>query len=357
MTASTLVSGPHIHSRFNVSRTMMAVMMCLSPATAFGLLHFGWPAVFLFLVTIAAALVFEVLCLALAGKPILRFVTDGSAVLTGWIVALTLPPWAPWWVGVTGAGIAIVLAKHVFGGLGQNLFNPAMVARAMLLVALPVQMTTWVTPIIGGPVGTDFRQALAITFGGETGIDAVSSASTLSHVKSQLDAGQPMQAILADMGSLHDQFFGFVPGSLGEISAFLLLLGGIGLILLRVITVVIPLSVLGSVAVLSGAAWLIAPDQFPPPQFHLVSGSLMFCAFFIATDYVTSPVTGLGKMIYGIGIGALIFVIRSWGAFPEGVAFAVLLMNACTPLIDDYVRPRIFGRTRAGKPIELRDMP
>ncbi|MBN2905377.1 MAG: RnfABCDGE type electron transport complex subunit D [Rhodobacteraceae bacterium] len=352
MTAPTLASGPHTHSRFNVSRTMIAVMACLSPATAFGLYHFGWPAVFLFGVTVTAALLFEVLCLAIAGKPILRFATDGSALLTGWILALSLPPWAPWWVGFIGAGIAIVIGKHVFGGLGQNLFNPAMVARAMLLVALPVQMTTWVEPL-RGPDGASFMQSLAITFEGNPEFDFVSSASVLSNVKSQLDAGQPMDLILAQVGSLQDQFFGFVAGSLGETSAALLLAGGICLILLRIITVVIPLSVLGSVFVLSGAAWLIAPDQFPPPHYHLASGSLMFCAFFIATDYVTSPVTGMGKMIYGIGIGALIFVIRTWGAFPEGVAFAVLLMNACTPLIDEYVRPRIFGRTRSGKPLEL----
>jgi len=355
MTAPLLASAPHTHSRFNVSRTMIAVMVCLSPATAFGLYHFGWPAIFLFLVTIAASLLFEVLSLAIAGKPIFRFATDGSAVLTGWILALTLPPWAPWWVGVTGAAIAIVIGKHVFGGLGQNLFNPAMVARAMLLVALPVEMTTWVAPLVGpdGHTGPGFLESLAITFGGGAQFDAVSSASALSQVKSQLDAGLPMERILAQMGSLQDQFYGFVPGSLGETSALLLLAGGLCLILLRIITVVIPLSVLGSVFLLAGAAWLIAPDQFPPPQFHLVSGSVMFCAFFIATDYVTSPVTGMGKMIYGIGIGALIFVIRSWGAFPEGVAFAVLLMNACTPLIDEYVRPRIFGRTRSGKPLDL----
>lgn len=354
MSMPILASGPHTHSRFNVSRTMLAVMVCLSPATAFGLFHFGWPAIFLFLVTIAAALVFEILCLMIAGRPVMRFATDGSAILTGWIVALTLPPWAPWWVGVIGAGIAIVIGKQVFGGLGQNLFNPAMVARAMLLVALPVQMTTWVDPVrdLSGP---GFAQALGITFGGGVEFDAVSSASVLSQVKSQLDAGLPMDSILAGMGSLQDQFYGFVPGSLGETSAALLLAGGLCLILLRIITVVIPLSVLGSLFVLSAAAWLIAPDQFPPPQVHLVSGSVMFCAFFIATDYVTSPVTGTGKMIYGIGIGTLIFVIRSWGAFPEGVAFAVLLMNACTPLIDEYVRPRIFGRTRSGKPLELGD--
>ncbi|MEX5729957.1 electron transport complex protein RnfD [Rhodovulum iodosum] len=354
MIAPMLASAPHTHSRFNVSRTMIAVMACLSPATAFGLYHFGWPAICLFIVTIAAALLFEVLSLAIAGKPILRFATDGSAVLTGWIVALSLPPWAPWWVGVTGAGIAIVIGKHVFGGLGQNLFNPAMVARAMLLVALPVQMTTWVQPL-RGDTGPTFLQSLGITFMGSPEFDVVSSASVLSQVKSQLDAGQPMDRILAELGGVQDQLYGFVSGSMGETSALLLLAGGLCLILLRIITVVIPLSVLGSVFVLSGAAWLIAPGQFPPPQYHMVSGSLVFCAFFIATDYVTSPVTGTGKMIYGIGIGTLIFVIRSWGAFPEGVAFAVLLMNACTPLIDEYARPRIFGRTRSGKPLELGD--
>lgn len=354
MTAPILASGPHVHSRFNVSRTMIAVMTCLSPATIFGMYHFGWPAFLLFVTTVLSAVFFEALCLAIAGRPILRFTLDGSAVLTGWIVALTLPPWAPWWVGFLGSGIAIVIGKHVFGGLGQNLFNPAMVARAMLLIALPVQMTTWMEPL-RGPDGPTIRQAIDITFGGNPEFDVVSSASILSHLKSQLDAGMPMERILAEAGSVQDQFLGFASGSLGETSAALLLLGGVCLILLRIITVVIPLSVLGSVAILASAAWLIAPDRFPPPHYHLASGSLMFCAFFIATDYVTSPVTGLGKMIYGIGIGALIFVIRSWGAFPEGVAFAVLLMNACTPLIDEYARPRIFGRTRAGKPLDLRD--
>ncbi|SIO53796.1 electron transport complex protein RnfD [Rhodovulum sp. ES.010] len=356
MKTPVLVSGPHTHSRFNVSRTMIALMACLAPATVFGLYQFGWPAVFLFLVTIVSALLFEVLCLALAGKPILRFATDGSAVLTGWILALTLPPWAPWWVGMVGAGIAIVLGKHVFGGLGQNLFNPAMVARAMLLVALPVHMTTWVAPV-GLADGPGLVQSLQVTFGAGASVDTVSSASILGQVQSELDAGRAMEAILAEAGGFRDQIYGLVPGSMGETSALLLLLGGICLILLRIITVVIPLSVLGALYLCAGAAWVIAPDQFLPPHWHLASGSVMFCAFFIATDYVTSPVTGTGKMLYGIGIGALIFVIRSWGAFPEGVAFAVLLMNACTPLIDEYVRPRIFGRTRAGKPLELGEKP
>lgn len=350
-----LASGPHTHSVFTISRTMVVVMIALAPATGFGFYQFGWPAVFLFLITVLSAFGFEVLSLALAGKPVLPFARDGSALLTGWLVAMTLPPWAPWWIGVLGAFIAIVIGKQVFGGLGHNLFNPAMVARAMLLISLPVQMTTWVPPLngVGGP---DFLQGLAITFGNGADFDAISSASTLGHVKSSLDAGAPMAEILAGLPGLEARLSGAVPGSLGETSTALLLLGGLALVLLRIITLVIPLSVLGTLFTLAGIAWLIDPEHFVPPVLHLTSGATMLCAFFIATDYVTSPVTGAAKMIYGIGIGALIFVIRTWGSFPEGVAFAVLVMNACTPLIETYVRPRIFGRTRRGKPLKLRGL-
>lgn len=348
MSHPKLVSGPHLHSMFTVSRTMMAVVLCLSPATVFGLYQFGWPAVFLFCVTVLSALLVEAVLLWATGRPVVRFLTDGSALVTGWLVAMTLPPWAPWWIGTLGAAIAIGLGKHVFGGLGQNLFNPAMVARAMLLIGLPVQMTTWVTPTGGN--GPSVSEALAITFGGGP-YDAVSSASILGHVQSSLDAGQSMPEVLAAINTLHDQFYGLIPGSLGETSVFLLLVGGLGLILLRIITVVTPLAVLGSIFVLSGISYLIDPTHFLPPWMQFTTGAVMLCAFFIATDYVTSPVTSAGKAIYGVAIGTLIFVIRTWGAFPEGVAFAVLLMNACTPLIDTYVRPRIFGRTRAGAPI------
>lgn len=352
----TLASAPHTHSMFTVSRTMVAVMVCMAPATGFGLVQFGWPALFLFLVTVMAAVLFEALCVAVAGLPVWRSVSDGSAILTGWLVAMTLPPWAPWWIGLVGAGLAIVLGKHVFGGLGQNLFNPAMVARAILLIALPVHMTQWPTPM-GLEAGPGLVESLEITFGrGVTEIDALSGASTLAVVQSGLDAGRPISLILADV-DLAAQFYGRVSGSLGETSAMLLLGGGLCLVLLRIITPVIPIAVLGSLFFLSGMAWLLDPESFAPPLFHLVSGSVMMCAFFIATDYVTSPVTGMGKAIYGIGIGTLIFVIRTFGSFPEGVAFAVLLMNACTPLIDIYVRPRVFGRTRRGKPLEIKGAP
>ena len=222
----------------------------------------------------------------------------------------------------------------------------------MLLIALPVQMTTWVAPL-GMAAHPGFMASLGITFGGHVPVDAVSSASVLGHLQSGLDAGTPMATLLAEIGPVEGLFYGHTAGSLGEISAALLLAGGIVIILMRIITPVIPLAVLGALFAWAALARLIDPAHFPPATLHLSSGAAMMAAFFIATDYVTSPTTPMGRAIYGVGIGTLIFVIRSWGAFPEGVAFSVLLMNACTPLIDTYVRPRIFGRTRSGKPLEI----
>ncbi|MEL6978368.1 MAG: RnfABCDGE type electron transport complex subunit D [Pseudomonadota bacterium] len=357
MSARVLASGPHAHSQASVSRVMMLVALALTPATAFGFYQFGWPAVFLFLVTITAALGFEALCLKAAGRPVGRFLLDGSALLAGWLVAITLPPWAPWWLGVLGAGIAIVIAKHVYGGLGQNLFNPAMVARVMLLISFPVQMTAWVLPPpMGAPGAPGILDGLAITFLGrspaEAGFDTVSAATPISHMKTELSRGLTLEEISAATPDLMDLALGAMPGSMGETSAALLLLGGLALIAMRLISWRIPVAVLGTTALLALITHWIDPSRYPSAAFHLTSGSLMLCAFFIATDYVTSPSTALGQLIYGASIGALIFIIRSWAAFPEGVGFAVLLLNACTPLLDHYIRPRVFGRDRRGKPLD-----
>ncbi|WP_068114877.1 RnfABCDGE type electron transport complex subunit D [Tropicimonas marinistellae] len=354
MTGGAIVSGPHAHSKFSVAQTMVSVMVCLSPATALGFYQFGWPAILLFAVTVASALIAEAICLLLARRPVSIYLFDGSAILTGWLLAMTLPPWAPWWVGTVGAFIAIGLGKHVYGGLGQNMFNPAMVARAMLLVALPVQMTTWVLPPpFGEPGAPEFWEALTITFGGSGDIDAVSGATTLGFVAAGLDGGRHLTDIMAETFPLRSLAFGHVPGSLGETSALLLFLGGCLLIAMRVIRWQTPFALLLSAGGLSAALHLLDPMSYPSPLWHLASGGLMLCAFFIATDYVTSPVSGLGQLIYGAGTGLLIVIIRTWGAFPEGAAFAVLLMNACTPVIDTYTRPRIFGRDRKGRPLEL----
>jgi electron transport complex protein RnfD len=354
------VAGPYMHERTSVGRLMGLVMLALTPATLFGLAQFGWPAIFLFAVTVLAAVLAEVVCLRVVGKPVRPYLMDGSAVLTGWLLALTLPPWAPWWIGVLGSLIAIVVAKQVFGGIGQNLFNPAMVARVALLVSFPVQMTGFVAPqpLWGSGSTADapgFVEGLTITFapGGEAAaLDAVSSATVLGQVKTELGRGRSLSDILAVDYDAAAGAVGTVAGSLGETSVLLILLGGLFLLYKRVITWQIPLAMLGAIALAAGLMHLVDPERFAGPLYHLVSGGTLLGAFFIATDLVTSPVSGRGQLVFGAGCGLLVYVIRTWAGYPEGVAFAVMLMNACTPLIDHWLQPRIYGRNRKGVPLE-----
>ena len=349
-------TAPHKLATNSITQIMLTVLATLVPATVFGFWLYGWPAVFLWSITVLSALAGEAICLRIARRPAIPVLADGSALVTGWLLVLSLPPWAPWWIGMVGALFAVVFAKQVFGGLGFNLFNPAMVARVALLVSFPVAMTSWVAPSpLFAAQSPGFTEALAITFGGAPDFDAVSSASTLGFVSAGLDGGRSLSELMSETFPVRSLFFGQVPGSLGETSALLLLCGGVLLIVLRIIRWQIPFAVIASVAVLSGMLNLIDPAHFAPPLWHLTSGALMLGAFFIATDYVTSPVSGGGQLLYGAGVGLLVVIIRTWGAFPEGVAFAVLLMNACTPLIDIYTRPRIFGRDRRGKPLEIRE--
>ncbi|MGR8935148.1 MAG: RnfABCDGE type electron transport complex subunit D [Gammaproteobacteria bacterium] len=346
-------SGAHIKNRSQIAGIMRQVMLAVTPATAFGIYLFGWPALFLFAVTVAAALLFEALCLSLKGVAVKPVLADGSALLTGWLVAMTLPPWAPWWIGVVGAGIAIVLGKQVYGGLGQNLFNPAMLARVAILISFPIEMTTWanVAPWFSEQA-PGFLASLKITFAGIDNIDAVSGATTLGFVKTEFTQNRVLPGILKDYSAYLD-FIGWTRGSLGETSALLLSLGGLWLLYRRIISWHIPFSLMASIALLSAVMHSIDPAHYLSPLVHLNSGALVCAAFFIATDYVTSPNTPLGQILFGAGCGLFIFVIRTWGAYPEGAGFAVLLMNATTPLIDHYIRPRIYGRYRNGKPIEI----
>ncbi|MDJ0738548.1 MAG: RnfABCDGE type electron transport complex subunit D [Gammaproteobacteria bacterium] len=353
MTETALLSGPYAHEKTSVGRTMRLVIIALLPATAVGLFQFGWPAIYLFAVTVVSAVFAEALALWLMKKPQKPFLLDGSAVLTGWLLAMTLPPWAPWWIGVVGALLAIIVGKHVFGGIGQNLFNPAMVARVALLISFPLEMTQFLAPqplLSAGAPG--MLEGLAITFGGSAQIDAVSSATPLSHIKTELSRGIGVDQALQDTDSLWQLTVGTASGGLGETSALLLLAGGLLLIYLRVISWHIPAAMLGTLAVLAGVFHLVDPDSYSSPWFHLVSGAAMLGAFFIATDLVTSPVSVRGKLLFGAGCGALVFIIRTFASYPEGVGFAVLLMNACTPLIDHYLKPRIYGRDRKGEPLD-----
>ncbi|GAB6051916.1 RnfABCDGE type electron transport complex subunit D [Magnetospira thiophila] len=347
------LGGPFAHGGNTVGRTMGLVMLALLPATGYGLYLFGWPAINLFVVTVLAAVLSEAACLKIAGKPVKRTLMDGSAVLSGWLLALTLPPWAPWWIGVVGAVIALVFAKHVYGGIGQNLFNPAMVARVVLLISFPLEMTRWLAPL---PLLSDgapgFRAGLEITFLGISNTDAVSSASVLGHVKTELMLGHTVSSALETLPDWMDQAVGNAPGSLGETSALLILMGGLMLLALKVIRWHIPLAMIGTLAVLATLTHTLDPARYADASVHVLSGATLLGAFFIATDYVTSPLTVRGQLLFGFGTAVLVFVIRTWAGYPEGVAFAVLLMNACTPLIDRYMKPRVFGRTGKGKPIE-----
>ena len=355
MTAA-LVSSPHAKAPNSVARTMALVMAALVPTTAYGFYAFGWPAVFLFTVTAATAVVAEAACLWVAGKPVRPFVLDGSALLTGWLLALTLPPWAPWWIGVIGSLVAIVIAKQAFGGLGQNLFNPAMVARVALLISFPLEMTTFIAPhSLLSNQAPGLKDSLAITFDGSTSPDAMSSASILGHVRTELTMGLELPAILGTDYNVTGLALGNVEGSLGETSALLILLGGLFLLYKGVISWHIPVSLLGTLALLATAFNLFDPEHYPGAIYHLLSGASLLGAFFIATDLVTSPVSIRGQLLFGAGCGALIYVIRTWAGYPEGVAFAVILMNACTPMIDHYLKPRVYGRDRGGEPLVYAD--
>lgn len=339
-----IAHSPHAHAPASVPRIMATVMLALTPATLFGFWLYGWPAVFVWAVCIAAALAGEAAMLGLQQRAVRPAILDGSGVLAAWLLALSLPPWAPWWIAAVGSLFAVVVVKQVFGGLGQNVFNPAMTARVMLLISFPLEMTTWVPPPGALP---GFVDSLAITFGGAS-LDAVSSASLLGHVKTEFSRGLDLQQALAGQAAPLQALWGMRVGSMGETSALLILAGGLFLIARRVIGWHAPAALLAGVALPALAMNLIDPAHYAGPVFHLLSGGVMLAAFFIATDPVTTPNTAAGQLLFGLGCGLLTYVIRTWGAYPEGVAFAVMLMNAATPAIDRYVKPRIYGRTRKG---------
>ncbi len=348
-------SGPFTHAPNSVQKTMNTVLLALLPAILFNAYLFGLPGIFLFAVTVLSCVVVEAACLLIGGRSVSATLIDGSAVLTGVLLAMSLPPWAPWWIGGLGAVFAIALAKHTYGGLGQNVFNPAMVARVALLISFPVAMTAWVTPHPLFSLHTpSLHEALLITFGTGTP-DTVSSASALGLIKTELSRGVPVSEAMKQVPDLMDMAMGYRSGSLGETSAVLILLGGVFLLLRGVISWHIPVGVIGSLFLMASLFHAINPDRFTGGLFHITSGATFLGAFFIATDYVTSPVSNLGKLVFGIGCGILTWVIRTFAGYPEGMAFSVLLMNAMTLIIDQYTRPRVFGRTRSGEPLQHKE--
>jgi RnfABCDGE-type electron transport complex D subunit len=350
----TPVASPHAHGGNSVARTMMRVQIALVPATLFGFWLYGWPAFFMFAATVGSCMGWEALCLRLSGSTRIRATLgDGSAALTGWLLALTMPPWGPWWLAVVGGFVAIVIGKQVFGGVGQNVFNPAMVARVALLVSFPVPMTTWIMPMsVMHAASPDLLEGLRIFLGVQPVTDALTTATLLGHAKTELSRGVDLVAVLSQGDSLVS-WTGMRPGSLGESSSLLLLGGGLFLMLSGIISWHIPVAVMAGLAIPAAIGHAVDPGRYLPPEVHLLSGGAMLCALFIATDYVTSPNTRMGQVVFGLSVGFIGWIIRSFGGYPEGVGFAILLMNAMTPIIDRYVRPRILGRDRRGRPLDL----
>ncbi len=317
-----LSSSPHLSAGQTTDQVMRAVIYALLPACAVSVYFFGLPALWVLVVCTAGCVGFEALCQKLMRRPVT--ISDGSAALTGILLALNMPPTSSWWLALVGSAVAIVIAKQVYGGLGYNPFNPALVARVVLLISFPVQMTSWSAP---APLGS--------------GLDAVTSATPLGEWKTAVMlTGKMPEAMQQGLGSY---FVGNMAGCLGEVSALALLVGAAYLFWKKILTWHTPFSYLGSVVVLSGIFWLIDPAKYPSPLFHLVTGGLILGAFYMATDMVSSPVTGRGMVIFGVGCGVITVLIRLFGGYPEGVSFAILLMNAATPLIDRYTRPKKFG--------------
>ena len=310
---------------------MLLVIAALLPAYVISVAAFGWGALITTAISVAACVLFEWLItkFLLKQKPT---ICDCSAILTGLLLAFNLPCNLPWWIVVIGALVAIGIAKMTFGGLGQNLFNPALVGRVFLLIAFPVQMTTWPRPM-------GFHTSY---------VDAETGATPLALMKQIVKNGD--SSLINQLPKLWDMFAGWIGGSLGEVCALALLIGGIFLIIMRVITWHIPVSILATVALFAAVTgWCGAlPEGITTLQYvamSLCTGGIMLGAFFMATDYVTSPMTGWGKIIFGIGIGLIVMVIRTWGAYPEGMSFAILIMNACVPLLN-HIRPKRFGEKK-----------
>jgi len=315
--------SPHVHGGDSVQKNMYGVCIALVPALIASLWFFGLGAAIVLATSIVSCVFFEwAITKFILGRNTCT-ILDGSAILTGLLLGFNLPSNLPIWIIVIGALFAIGVGKMTFGGLGQNPFNPALVGRVFLLISFPVQMTTW----------PEAHQTLAYT-------DAATAATPLSIMQNAISSGDP--TVLNQLPNVKEMFMGATGGSLGEVSALLLLVGCLFMIWRKIITWHIPVSILGTVALFAAVLHACSPVYAMPTQV-LCSGGLMLGACFMATDYVTSPMTGKGQLIYGVCIGLLTVIIRNWGAYPEGMSFAILIMNAFTPLINTYCKPQRFG--------------
>jgi len=335
-----LKSSPYITPQTSVIQLMLAVLYALIPGLLVYVYFFGMGVLINISIAVITAVSLEAIILKVRQRPVLPFLLDGSAVVTAVLLALALPTLSPWWLTVIGVGFAIVIAKHLYGGLGYNPFNPAMVGYATLLIAFPAEMTAWL------PSQThdfSFIDSLRFTFFESLPVgrdyDSITMATPLDTVKTQLG----LNFTLDEIRSTNNSLFGGIAGSGWEWINLLFMLGGFTLIYMKVINWRIPVAMLVSLFGIALFFSLLDTDAYANPMFHLFSGAAMLGAFFIATDPVTASTTFKGQLIYGAGIGILTYIIRTWGGYPDGVAFAVLLMNMAVPTIDYYTRPRVFG--------------
>ncbi len=329
MSATNLLTvsySPHQYGVESVNKIMYRVLYAMIPAFAVSLIFFGLGALIVTGVAVVSCMLFEYLITRYLLKTP-STLWDGSAAVTGVLLAFNVPSNLPVWMIIIGSLVAIGVAKMSFGGLGKNPFNPALVGRVFLLISFPVQMTSW-------PKAIESRFAY---------LDGITGATPLGILKEGIKNGQPIADLMKDLPGYGQMLLGNMGGSLGEISALALLLGGAYLLIKKVITWHIPVSILGTVALFTGILWAIDPGKFADPMFHLMAGGIMLGAIFMATDMVTSPMTPTGQIIFGVGIGLITCLIRVFGAYPEGVSFAILIMNALVPLIDKYIKPKRFG--------------
>lgn len=343
------ITSPHTHrAGQRTSWVMQMVILATVPGLLVQTWLFGFGTLINLMIAICAALLSEAFILKLRNRPIGFFLNDYSAVLTAVLLALALPPTVPWWLTVTAVSVSIIFAKQIYGGLGNNPFNPAMVGYAICLVSFPVPMTQWIgaSELIQAGTTPSFSDSLAAIFGTLPTIDSYTMAT-------------PLDAFKHKDGLMASEAFANIAGlQAPNLSNWMwvniaYLVGGIALIALRIITWHTPVAMMAGLAVISGFFYALDPSNAATPMFHLTSGAVMLGAFFIATDPVSSCTSNKGKLVYGAGIGILVYVIRSWGGYPDGVAFGVLLMNFAAPLIDYYTQPRAYGHKKAKKGLTM----
>ncbi|MEH4015485.1 electron transport complex subunit RsxD [Escherichia fergusonii] len=347
-----IASSPYTHNQRQTSRIMLLVLLAAIPGIATQLWFFGWGTLVQIILAVISALSAEALVLKLRNQPIAAILKDNSALLTGLLLAVSIPPLAPWWMVVLGTVFAVIIAKQLYGGLGQNPFNPAMIGYVVLLISFPVQMTNWLPPYEIAATVPGMADALQVIFTGHTtsggdmstlrmGIDGISQATPLDTLKTSLHSGRSVEQIMQ-----YPIFSGMLAGAGWQWVNLAWLAGGVWLLTIKVIRWHIPVSFLVSLALCTTLGWLFAPESLASPQIHMLSGATMLGAFFILTDPVTASTTNRGRLIFGALAGVLVWLIRSFGGYPDGVAFAVLLANITVPLIDYYTRPRVYGHRK-----------